>query len=52
MKFRNSWRNHKASWKAITIRCRISLVDIFSLEIDPARNFYALTVLNFLIKNR
>jgi hypothetical protein len=52
MKFRNSWKSHKPSWKTITIRCRVSLVDIFSIEIDPARNFYSFTLLNFTIKNR
>lgn len=52
MKFRNSWKNHKPNWKTITIRGRISLVDIFSIEIDPARNFYSFTILNFTIKNR
>jgi hypothetical protein len=52
MKFRNGWKSHKPSWRTITIRCRVSLVDIFSLEIDPARNFYAVTVLNFTFKNR
>jgi hypothetical protein len=52
MKFRNSWKNHKPGWKTITIRLRISLVDIFSLELDPARNFYSITLLNFTIKNR
>ena len=52
MKFRNSWKSHKPSWKTITIRCRVSLVDIFSIEIDPARNFYSFTLLNFTVKNR
>jgi len=52
MKFRNGWNNHKPNWKTITIRGRVSMVDIFSIEIDPARNFYSFTILNFTIKNR
>jgi hypothetical protein len=52
MKFRNSWKNHKPSWKAITIRLRVSLIDILSIEIDPLRDFYAVTLLNFTFKNR
>lgn len=52
MKFRNSWRSHKPNWKALTLRVRVSLVDVLSVEFDPARNFYALTVLNFTFKNR
>lgn len=52
MKFRNNWKSHKPNWKTITIRSRISLVDLFSIEIDPARNFYSFTILNFTIKNR
>ena len=52
MKFRNSWKHHKPNWKTITIRCRLSMLDVFSIEIDPARNFYALTIVNFTIKNR
>jgi hypothetical protein len=52
MKFRNNWKNHKPSWKALTIRCRISMVDFFSIELDPARNFYSITILNLTIKNR
>ena len=52
MKFRNNWKSHKPSWKTITIRGRISLIDICSIEIDPARNFYSFTLLNFTIKNR
>jgi hypothetical protein len=52
MKFRNNWKQHKPSWKAVTIRCRLSLLDIFSIELDPARNFYSFTIMNFTIKNR
>ena len=52
MKFRNNWKSNKPSWKTVTIRCRISMLDVFSVEIDPARNFYSFTLLNFTIKNR
>ena len=52
MKFRNSWKNRKPSWKTITIRCRLSLIDLCSIEIDPARKFYSFTILNFTLKNR
>jgi hypothetical protein len=52
MKFRNSWKSHKPNWKTITIRLRISVVDFLSLEIDPTRNFYSVTILNFTLKNR
>ncbi len=52
MKFRNSWKNHKPSWKTIAIRCRLSLIDFLSIEIDPQRNFYSITVLNLTFKNR
>lgn len=52
MKFRNNWVKHKPNYKALTIKIRISIVDLFSLEIDPTRNFYGLTILNFMIKNR
>jgi hypothetical protein len=52
MKFRNSWKTHKPNWKTITIRCRLSLIDFFSIEVDPQRNFYSITVLNLTFKNR
>jgi hypothetical protein len=52
MKFRNSWKNRKPNWKTINIRLRISLIDILSIEVDPNREFYALTILNLTIKNR
>jgi hypothetical protein len=52
MKFRNNWKAHKPNWKTLTIRCRISLIDFFSIEVDPQRNFYSITILNFSIKNR
>ena len=52
MKFRNNWKNYKPNWKTITIRCRVSLVDVLSIEIDPQRNFYSFTILNCTLKNR
>jgi len=52
MKFRNNWKNKRPSWATINIRLRLSLIDIFSLEIDPKREFYALTILNLTLKNR
>lgn len=52
MKYRNSWKHHKPNWRTITIRARVSLVDVLSIEIDPNRNFYSFTILNFTIKNR
>jgi hypothetical protein len=52
MKFRNNWKSHKPNWKTITIRARVSLFDIFSIEIDPKREFYSITLLNFTLKNR
>ena len=52
MKLRNNWINHKPHWKTITVRLRLSAVDFFSIEVDVIRNFYALTILNFTIKNR
>jgi hypothetical protein len=52
MKFRNGWKKHKPNYRTITIRLRLSIVDILSIEIDPNRHFYAFTILNFTIKNR
>jgi hypothetical protein len=52
MKFRNNWKSHKPSWKTVTIRCRVSLLDLFSIELDPSRNFYSFTLFNFTVKNR
>lgn len=52
MKFRNSWKTHKPNWKTVTIRCRVSMLDFLSVEVDPLRNFYSFTILNFTIKNR
>jgi hypothetical protein len=52
MKFRNSWKNRKPNWGIVNVRFRLSLIDVFSVEIDPKREFYSITVLNFTIKNR
>ena len=52
MKFRNGWKKYKPNYKTFILRIKISLVDILSIEIDHQRDFYALTILNFTIKNR
>jgi hypothetical protein len=52
MKFRNNWNNRRPNWKTINIRLRMSLLDLFSLEIDPKREFYSVTILNLTLKNR
>ena len=52
MKFRNSWKSATKPWDKISIRFRLSSVDVFTLEIDVSREFYMLTILNWTIKNR
>lgn len=52
MKLRNNWKNSKKQWDKVMIRLRVSSLDLFSLEIDVARDFYLFTILNFTIKNR
>lgn len=52
MKFRNNWKNHKLDWKTFTFRLKVSIINVLSIEIDPQRNFYGLTILNFTFKNR
>ena len=52
MKFRNSWKSARKQWDKISIRFRLSSVDVFTLEIDIYREFYMLTILNLTIKNR
>lgn len=52
MKVRNNWKNSKRQWDKVMIRLRLSSLDLFSLEIDIAREFYLLTILNFTLKNR
>lgn len=52
MKFRNSWKSINKQWDKLSIRIRISSLDVFTLEIDVSREFYMLTILNWTIKNR
>ncbi len=52
MKFRNSWKSINKQWDKLSIRIRISSLDVFTLEIDISREFYMLTILNWTIKNR
>lgn len=52
MKFRNNWKNSTRQWDKVMIRLRVSSLDLFSLEMDIAREFYLLTLFNFTIKNR
>jgi hypothetical protein len=52
MKFRNGWKKYKPNYKTFILRIKISLLDILSIEIDHQRDFYALTILNFTVKNR
>lgn len=52
MKFRNGWNTYTKQWDKLTIKVRLSFIDILSIEIDVSRDFYLLTVLNFTIKNR
>ena len=52
MKFRNSWKSATKQWDKLSIRFRLSSVDVFTLEIDISREFYMLTILNWTIKNR
>lgn len=52
MKFRNNWKSARKQWDKISIRLRLSSVDVFTLEIDIYREFYMLTILNLTVKNR
>lgn len=52
MKFRNKWKAPNKQWDKVMIRFRISLLDIFCLELDISRRFYLFTILNYTIKNR
>ena len=49
---RNNWNHPRRQWDKLTIKLRISSLDILSVELDMSRNFYCLTVLNFSLKNR
>ena len=44
MKFRNSWKSATKQWDKISIRFRLSSIDVFTLEIDISREFYMLTI--------
>lgn len=52
MKLRNNWTAKNKQWDKLIIKLRISSLDLFSIEVDVARDFYCLTILNFTIKNR
>lgn len=52
MKFRNSWKSVNKQWDKVSIRLRLSSLDILTVEIDISREFYMLTVFNLTIKNR
>jgi hypothetical protein len=52
MKYRNSWKSVKKQWDKVSIRFRLSSLDMLSVEIDVSRKFYMFTLLNFTIKNR
>lgn len=52
MKLRNSWRSANKQWDKVSIRLRLSSLDILTVEIDISREFYMFTLLNFTIKNR
>jgi hypothetical protein len=52
MKLRNSWLSANKQWDKVSIRLRLSSLDILTVEIDISREFYMFTLLNFTIKNR
>ena len=52
MKLRHNWKDLSRQWDKISIRLRISSIDILSIELDVRRDFYLFTFLNFTIKNR
>lgn len=52
MKLRNNWKAPNKQWDKLILKLRISSLDIFGIEIDINREFYALTILNFTLKNR
>jgi hypothetical protein len=52
MKYRNSWKSVKKQWDKVSIRFRLSSLDVLSVEIDISRKFYMFTLLNFTVKNR
>lgn len=52
MKLRNNWKSPSKHWDKLILKLRISSLDIFGIEVDIYRKFYALTILNFTLKNR
>jgi hypothetical protein len=52
MKFRNSWKSVNKQWDKVSIRLRISSLDILTIEVDISREFYMFTLFNLTIKNR
>jgi hypothetical protein len=52
MKIRNGWKSVNKQWDKISIRVRLSSLDILSIEVDISREFYMFTLLNFTLKNR
>jgi hypothetical protein len=52
MKLRNGWKAWNKQWDKLSIRLRISTLDILTIELDISREFYMFTILNFTIKNR
>lgn len=52
MKLRNNWKSINKQWDKLIIKFRISSLDVLGIELDITRDFYALTILNFTLKNR
>lgn len=52
MKIRNNWNTSRKQWDKFTLKLRVSMIDLLSIEIDISREFYLFTILNFTIKNR
>ena len=52
MKFRNNWNSPAKQWDKVSIRLRISSLDILTVEVDISREFYMFTLFNFTFKNR
>jgi hypothetical protein len=52
MKFRNSWKSMNKQWDKVSIRLRLSSLDILTIEVDISREFYMFTLFNLTIKNR
>jgi hypothetical protein len=52
MKFRNNWKSVNKQWDKVSVRLRISSLDILTIEVDISREFYMFTFFNLTIKNR